>query len=355
MLIVSRILLERLHEHGAWQPGDNEKRERGRYVLVTEDRFKDVARSVLSTARKLGLLEHVSRQDMLEVLWQWAQYSKEESEVWRLKKTANAVIFTQSLWKIRGKEDRHAEVRVYDNSVDLGLAILGKIRARGNEVKESLLAKKVLTSPRIKQGVVQACKKVVAAIEERKCTGDLVIQGDYYELHAQSWDSWSKSYGSRIPQLNIMVLHDIYGYFDKLHKWPGPWGEDADGESLKRLLFKNKSTMRHNVSTVNEDTAWASRARWHNLPVWAGPSGTTYGLCRMLRDIGGVTEEELLACAYALFAFWASAYPKTATPIHHLFGVMIAVSEFLPAAYSHHWSASALYGSLETFIRPGKL
>lgn len=59
---------------------------------------------------------------------------------------------------------------------------------------------------------------------------------------------------------------------------------------------------------------------------------------------------ELLACAYALFAFWASGYPRTATPIHHLFGVMIAVSEFLPQLYAEHWDAETLYPSLVKFL-----
>jgi hypothetical protein len=354
MLIVSKILLSRKYEYGSWQLDENKKRDLSGYVVVTGDLLRIVAQSVFSTALALDLQDHVSLSDVLRVLAQWAHISNQEEQVWLKKQAVNAPIFDVTLWEERDKESRRAEVRVYDNSVDLVLALVGTIRARRNEQLEILLARKVLTSRVIAKHVAYACAKVIIQIRKAKLGGDPVIQGEYKSLHKQTWDSWSQSFPLKGIAINIMVLHDIYGFFDKRYNWPGPWSKDAVGEDLKRLMFKNKSTMRHNVGTVNEDVGWVSRARWHDLPVWAGPSGTTYGLCHMLRKIGKVEDDELLACAYALFAFWASAYPKTATPIHHLFGVMIAVSEFLSKTYSEYWNAETLYRSLMAFLGASK-
>ena len=105
---------------------------------------------------------------------------------------------------------------------------------------------------------------------------------------------------------------------------------------------------------MNEDSDWAARARWVDVPVWAGPSGTTHGLCWMLRRIGQVTNRELVACCCALFALWASPkrnhYPKTATPIHHLFGVVTGASDYLPDEYKDFWDPEKMYAWLAAFI-----
>ncbi|MFP2910293.1 hypothetical protein ACLESD_35690 [Pyxidicoccus sp. 3LFB2] len=359
MLIVSKVLLGRMYESGAWQLAENKKRDPDGYVVVKGDLLQTVARSVYRTAEKLDLLKtDVSLQRIFQVLRAWAHVSEKEDRTWVDEKTVNAPIFSKKLWEERENENRRAEVRVYDNTVDLVLAIVGFIRAQPNETLERKLAKDVLFSARISRLVVSACEKVYEKVKtdivKRGVDGDEVIRREYKDLHKQSWAVWTNSFRRESPDLNIMVLHDIYNYYDTEEKWPGPWSDDAIGEQLKKRLFKNKSTMRHNVGTVNEDTDWAARARWHGLPVWAGPSGTTYGLCHMLRTVGKVTNDELLACAYALFGLWASPrYPKTATPIHHLFGVMTAVSEFLPKEYSRYWDAKTLYTSLQLFAMGG--
>jgi hypothetical protein len=72
----------------------------------------------------------------------------------------------------------------------------------------------------------------------------------------------------------------------------------------------------------------------------------------MLNKVVGISHEELLACAYALFALWASDfYPKTATPINHLFGVMTGSAEFFPDEYNEYWQGETLYKALLQFLK----
>lgn len=72
MLIVSKVLLSRQYEHGAWQLDESKKRDLSSYVLVTGDLLRTVAKSVFSTALALDLEKHVSLSDVLRILSQWA-------------------------------------------------------------------------------------------------------------------------------------------------------------------------------------------------------------------------------------------------------------------------------------------
>lgn len=354
MLIVSRVLLARKNEHGAWQK-EGEKRGPADYVLVKGDDLRTVAKSVFTTALKLDIQNFLDMTSILRVLCSWAVVSPEEERVWEEKGSSNAPIFAAKLWAVRAKEGRRAEVRIYDNTVDLVLALAGYIRASKNELKEQLLADQVLDSPTIKKLVKSACAKTVKHIELhiKSDKREALLQREYQALHKLTWTAWASGYQGAPTAINIMALHDVYTWFDDELQWVDPWTHDAVGLELKKRLFKNKSTMRHNVGTLNEDSDWTARAREHDLPTWAGPSGTVHGLCWMLGEIVKVTPDELLACAYGLFAVWASPlYPKTATPIHHLFGVMTGAADYLPVQYKAAWQAESVYSFLEDFTAP---
>src|SRR5437868_2667268 len=129
MLIVSKVLLSREYEYGAWQLDESKKRDAENYVVVTKDLCYTVAKSVFKTALALDLHEHMSMRSILGVLGRWLQVSEEEEKVWLKVKSVNAPIFDPKLWEERKEGNRRAEVRVYDNTVDLVLAIAGTVRA----------------------------------------------------------------------------------------------------------------------------------------------------------------------------------------------------------------------------------
>ena len=87
MLIVSKVLLARRNEHGAWQLDENKKRTPNDYVVVQGDDLMTVAKSVVTTALNLDLGAYVS--DILRLLKQWATVSEEEDKVWVTTKAAN--------------------------------------------------------------------------------------------------------------------------------------------------------------------------------------------------------------------------------------------------------------------------
>ena len=132
---------------------------------------------------------------------------------------------------------------------------------------------------------------------------------------------------------------------------PQPWKNPP--EDLKKQGFGSKSDMRHNIATVNEDQNWTANARFANVPVWAGPSGTTYNMCRFVQREGQGGSEDIIACAYGIFALWACRYPTTSTSIHHLYGVVTGAKEFLDEReFAGFSQAESMYGELLKFIRP---
>jgi hypothetical protein len=275
----------------------------------------------------------------------------------------------QSLTKLHGGTRREfgktAEVRVYDNAVDIVLALVGAIEAREHRLLEAKLAVDILESAKIRNHVITACRLTVLYLDRylgtelpmtrtthAKVVTLNLLHGEYYTLHRQSWMDWETQYIGKATSINIMALHDIYTWLDDVKNWVDPWNTSLpEGEDDKRL-FTNKRTMRHNVGTVNEDSKWTIRARWGHLPTWAGPSGTIHGLCWMLKRLVGVSDEVLLACAYSLFAIWASdLYPKTSTPIHHLFGVMSGAAEYIHNRFSPAYEAETIYLFLRDFLK----
>lgn len=338
MLIVSKALLSGTHVKGAWQGGS--ERNRDTHVLVRNN--TSAFRIVQGSVNKSATFLQIGTKGFDELLVAWAQCSEVERKVWEEGNQAgkvNGPIFDSDSWKARGGAGQRADVLVYDNAYDMVLALFGTIRSARNKEREVEYGRKIYECSTIRQNVLSVCRKVIIGVEAMKdYTADhrntIILKGDYKRFHSYSgWDKWKREFWGATIRANIAVLHDIYDFFDKAWRMPGPWqSEQAKGAltpSLPRRLFKTKTTMRHNVGTVNEDEDWTARARWADVPVWAGPSGTTYGLCSMLDAFGGATPDEFVSCAYALFALWATDYPQTATPIHHLFGVVTGASEFL--------------------------
>ncbi len=307
-------------------------------------RFEEFWRWIKGTAVALAPEAEtgISFSAIKAVLADWCRVLPSEAASWAKGKKPNDPIFDEAAWVERKTYNRQAQVRIYDNVVDLLLAIIGHIRSQTNLKFETLLAARVLKNAKINRLLLEACAAVIAAMG-KGVKGDAkgYVLGEYKKLHKQpSLSAWVAAYKTLPVQTNIEVLHDIARSFDTVEKWPDSWAEPPKTTDQALLAqqkkvadqrgFTSKSTMRHNVGTVNEDTAWAARARFADLPVWAGPSGTTKMLCQMLRVVGKVTPEQMLACVYALFALWASDhYPKTATPIHHLHEVMAGAKEHL--------------------------
>ncbi len=364
MLIVSiELFYQRGLSHGAVSYEFDGLRRDARSHRLVEDE-EDIRRlMVVIEITAAGIGVHFDG-DMAGILREWCHCLPSEKAAWEERGSLNAPIFAQTTWEARREMGKLAEVRVYDNAVDIVLALVGALEARENRILETELADRVLTNVKIRNLVRIACQQTVAYLDRYLGT-DLpmtrtthakvvtlnLLHGEYYTLHRQSWMSWETDYVGQTTSVNIMALHDIYTWLDDVKNWVDPWNATLPfGEDDKRL-FTNKRTMRHNVGTVNEDSLWTIRARWGHLPTWAGPSGTIHGLCWMLKRLVGVSDEVLLACAYALFAVWASPiYPKTSTPIHHLFGVMSGVAEYIDDRFAPAYEAETLYLFLRDFL-----
>ncbi len=355
MLILPKKLTRTSSSDFAWQNSSG-KRTPDDYDVVPDPMSGDprsmqvvmwVADAVYAIAppSETGVPVH----QFVRVLFDWCRVTPAEREAWEKKGSSNAPIFSKSVWKERARLGRAAEVRIYDNAVDLVLAILGHIRSRAALRREELLAMRTLKSSKVQALVQSACAKVITAIT---APTDEMVAGAYLQLHGfQKYSTWAAQCGKLETATNIQVLHDISCYFDDQLKWVSAWTKDAKGSRFKEIGFLNKSSMRQNVGSVNEDTPWAERARFSDRPTWAGPSGTTETLCRFLVEIAKVEHDELLACVYGLFALWASdRYPKTATPIHHLFGVMSGALDYLPKRYRIAADASLVDMHLEMFL-----
>jgi hypothetical protein len=308
--------------------------------------------------------------EVKEVLFNWCRVTKVEADAWR-EKGANEPIFREAAWDARAAVGRDAQVRIYDNAVDLTLAIIGFIRSQRHLAIEQHLAGRVLRNERVaslvREACMQACAHVIAfeSIIKHKPvdkhekvirTPDDFLAGEYQPMHQMaSLLTWRAKIAGLPTHINIMVLHDISTRFDTKYAWTSLWTHpDKDPQVNARRGFQSKSTMRHNVGTVNEDTPWAERARFHDHPVWAGPSGTTETLCRFLAETLGLPPDHVLACAYALFALWASDhYRKTLTPIHHLFGVMTGAAEYLPPSHQRACLPLHMQTYLTEFLEKG--
>ena len=212
------------------------------------------------------------------VLADWCRVLPSEAASWAKGKKPNDPIFDEAAWVERKTYNRQAQVRIYDNVVDLLLAIIGHIRSQTNLKFETLLAARVLKNAKINRLLLEACAAVIAAMG-KGVKGDAkgYVLGEYKKLHKQpSLSAWVAAYKTLPVQTNIEVLHDIARSFDTVEKWPDSWAEPPKTTDQALLAqqkkvadqrgFTSKSTMRH------EDPAWAARARFADLPVWAGPS-----------------------------------------------------------------------------------
>lgn len=329
----------------AWQAGASNRAD---YILVANDGIfppQKVKGIVLNVAALLGLDGEMA--EIGRVLEDWMAVSQAEKSSWDAKRSTNAPIFDPSTWSSRLKP--RAEVRVYDNAVDLVLGIMGYIRGRRKEAEEKSVGSRLLVNKNIHRLVVDACYRTKRALAEMGPKAPS-IKGSYSLFHKMTdLASWEPS---KLDTLhNICVLHDLSENCDNDRDWKSAWNADATGQKLDERGFKSKSTMRHNVGTVNEDTQWAARARFFDLPTWAGPSGTVETLCRFLDEVVKMPETQMLACVYALFGFWASdEYPKSATPIHHLYGVMTGARDYLPAERRWITEAGSVMNGLALFL-----
>ena len=352
MLIVSNALLVDPNPTAAWS-NSTQKRRPEDYTLIEGRGLTTVERIVRDLADKIAPESEtgIPVTKLIRVLGQWAAVSETEKRVWETKGSANAPIFDPATWNDRGSD--RAEVRIYDNAVDLILGIIGYIRSRWAESIEKEYANNVLKNRKVAELVKTAAGKLSSALPDRAPT-DVVAQ-EYKKLHGiNTLSEWKGKLNSLDTATNIMVIHDVANWLDNAGRWNSAWNVDAVGPEIKERGFVNKQTMRHNVGTVNEDTPWTERARFYDLPTWAGPSGTTETLCRALCQVGRVLDDELVACVYGLYAVWASdLYPKKATPIHHLYGVMTGAKDYLPAQWKPAAEAGNVYDWLQAFLIEG--
>jgi hypothetical protein len=128
MLIVSKVLVGRKHEGGAWQAT---RRNKDTHVLVLygSPELTALIGSLGATAGQLDL----DITPCIPVLREWLRCSMVEKEAWEKSGSANAPIFDEAAWTDRADKGKSAEVRVYDNSVDMVLALIGTVRSTQNK------------------------------------------------------------------------------------------------------------------------------------------------------------------------------------------------------------------------------
>lgn len=216
----------------------------------------------------------------------------------------------------------NAQFRYYNNYVDLALALYGDYCALGNLEQENGVAKIILSSKVISGHLKTLGEKLIKFVDkEFPRESDSLLGGAYQPLHRVSlWGNFKGTYKILPTEVIVPVLHDVMRSIAKSKE--KDWNlKNMDSGKLK------KEEMRHNVSTPNEDFYWASRARWTNVPIWAGPSYTVQSMLECAKKCDA-NVDEIQSLAYGIFAYWNQIYPHTATPVHRMFGVMTAAKEY---------------------------
>ena len=319
------------------RPKSNEKN----YELITPQSEPTVIKHVTELAPKLGI-PSVAIPQLLGLLKSWLKstaYDKKQLSIYGM--------MSPDGMSARLKANLPAEWRYYNNYVDLVLALNGEVLSKENLLRETLLAVDVLQSPVLCNKINSVANKINQFVLLKfKGDKDELINGQYKTLHTQcdTWDKWTGLVSShKSTEILIPVLHDISKSFKKLADWNEP--PMADGRITKM-------NMRMNVSTPNEDSNWTASARRANIPIWAAPSYTAHLMLQMARTSGGDIID-IQALAYGIYAYWSIVYPKTATPVHRLYGVMTAASEFGVSDIA--CNPETLYNECARFIRPSKL
>jgi len=311
------------------------------YELITPQRMQTVVKLVTELAPRLGVPSAAIPQ-LLGLLKSWLKYTAYDEKQLDIYGMMSPDGMTARL-----KAKLPAEWRYYNNYVDLVLALNGEVLSRENLLRESLLAVDVLNSPIIYAQINDAAKKVNAYVLHKfEGNKDELINGGYKTLHMKcdTWDKWTGLVNSvNSTERLIPVLHDISKSFKELAGWNEP--PMAEGRITK-------INMRMNVSTPNEDSNWTASARRVNIPIWAAPSYTAHLMLQMAHT-SGADIREIQALAYGIYAYWNRVYPHTATPVHRLYGVMTAASEFGVSDVA--CNPETLYNECASFIRPAKL
>ena len=343
MLIVSRKMLSDPFSDYAFAASADRTIDTHIVVRVGSESHRRLLQQLSDTAAGLSIPLSALRSKLDE----WLICSDLEADFFR-SEGARGQVFAKSAWQPRLNSNRRADLKIYDNAVDLLLALVGEIESNKNYSEEIRLANMVYNSSRIKSLIVGLSRKTInyskmpnnrPKVNDRKWK--------YKVLHnIESFEQFEREYTQLTISKCIGVIHDIAEQF--ADKGNPPWkSPPIKGDPRK---FGSKDQMRQNVSTVWEDQDWSAEARWAGVPVWAGPSGTTHIMCGFAKKIGG-GPNEIIACAYAIFAFWAVDYPKSSTAIHHLFGVMTGARDHIPIGmFPHAFRATTMYSALMNFL-----
>ena len=235
----------------------------------------------------------------------------------------------------RAGEGITAEMRYYNTFEELAWALvqsLGlqtEVQPGDTKKDEQNIADEILNSSTISSNLSSLISKILVHI--KKVTWEIRGTPAYGGLHGDNnfrkMISAIKSASS--VQGQISRLHDMkdlflaQGYAMTETKEPPYEIETLENKKIKI----SKETMRYNVGTVDEADPWTLFMRERGRNLWAGPSYTAYQMLEMARFAGG-TKEELIAVAYAIFAYWCMVYPHTATPIHTFHEVMTSAQVF---------------------------
>jgi hypothetical protein len=316
--------------------GEVPKGNEASYDLVTPHDFVRVATNARHVMRALGIRES-SHLALMRILFSWIQATAYDLQ--------QATIYT--MMSAEGMEARRragisANWRYYNNYIDLVLALYGEYLSKTNLIREGLVARLVLASPRIAAQMVSLATKISLHVEItfRAEQRDDCLRGAYQTLHeALTWVEWKSRYAAMSPAVMLPFLYDITMKFKAPLRWTEP--TMAGGRITK-------DNMRMNVSTPNEDFYWTSRARWADLPIWAAPSYTAQLMLLVARN-AGATLPEITSFAYVIFAYWNHVYPHTATPVHRMFEVMTTAREF--GVPPHFCEPDTMYDAAIVFVR----
>ncbi len=199
---------------------------------------------------------------------------------------------------------------------------------------EGLLAKQVRDDPRY-----------VAALDSiiRKVYQEIIVKNGHLDTLEDLKDKAGKSRYGNFAQLahveeilknpsasemahKVVLLDEIY----LLSKYA------TEGEHFKKYKQENKDKMEEVVGkgsyrntgyAVNEGFDWVAIARKLEVPLWAGPSGTTLAVMTLAQSVGA-SRDELYKLAWVMFAFFNGMWTgQSAT--HRLHEVMAAASAVL--------------------------
>jgi hypothetical protein len=139
--------------------GEVPKGNEASYDLVTPHDFVRVATNARHVMRALGIRES-SHLGLMRILFSWIQATAYDLQ--------QATIYT--MMSAEGMEARRragisANWRYYNNYIDLVLALYGEYLSKTNLIREGLVARLVLASPRIAAQMVSLATKISLHVE----------------------------------------------------------------------------------------------------------------------------------------------------------------------------------------------